>query len=54
MTATLLLALIAAWLIAAWHIGAIERDLDLGAAMTRLRIQRRRELRESLVNRRRR
>jgi hypothetical protein len=51
-TATLVLALIALWLIAVIQVGAIERDCDLADAMTRLRIQRRRELRESLSDRR--
>ena len=53
MIEALIFALIAIWLIAALQIGAIEREhADLGAAMTKLRLQRRRELRESIEARR--
>ena len=52
MTAALVIAIIVFWLIAAMTIAGIEREHDLDGAMTRLRIQRRRELRESLSDRR--
>lgn len=54
MTTTLLMALIGIWLVAAVTIAGIEREHDLDGALTRLRIQRRRELRESIEARRRR
>jgi hypothetical protein len=45
----LILALIGIWLFAAWQVASIERDAaDLAMPLTKLRIQRRRELRESV------
>lgn len=50
---TLILTLIGLWLFATWSIADIERDArDLAMPLAKLRIRRRRELRESIEARR--